>query len=179
MKKKAEKKKAEKKNAAPELTSKSFACCRKLVKNLCIMQAQQYRFVLMAGGEEYQVDVKRLRGGCRCPSCKNDGPHTPACAVHDSPYPKGGHCNCGVTHAKGIRLVNNYGRAQLGVNGNAGFALLGPNLQEGEAEFVTFEAGASLSDQLAACYNALNILRGRLGIADLSYYLGDSHPMSR
>jgi hypothetical protein len=33
-------------------------------------------------------------------------------------------------------LQEQYGRAVLGIDGNAGFALLGGDLQEGEAEFV-------------------------------------------
>lgn len=55
--------------------------------------------------------------------------------------------------------------------------MLGPNIQEGEAEFV--EIPDPSNDRLAAhlCKQALQNLRNRLGIPTLSYYLGTSHPM--
>ena len=79
-------------------------------------------------------------------------------------------------------LIEKYGRAQLGVDGNCGFALLGPDIQEGEAEFVeiapTREAAyhAPLGDKLAACKEALEKLRERLNTPELDYYFGESHP---
>ncbi len=79
-------------------------------------------------------------------------------------------------------LLDKYGRAQLGVDGNCGFALLGDDLQEGESEFV--EVGGLLDDrdcvedrQSVAARRAFNNLKKRLGLPDLSYYLGKSHPM--
>ncbi len=88
-------------------------------------------------------------------------------------------------------------RAQLGIDGNCGFALLGPDIQEGEAEFVEIEpvtvppsiAGTrhekftgehqsrmELAAKLRAAKAALQKLRDRLGRPDLSYYFGPSHP---
>lgn len=63
-------------------------------------------------------------------------------------------------------------RALLSVDGNAGCALLGANLQEGEAEFVTVECrdDEHISQaEVRACYQALKALRNRLGKPDLSY----------
>jgi hypothetical protein len=79
-------------------------------------------------------------------------------------------------------LLASHGRAQLGIDGNCGFALLGPDIQEGEAEFVeiapTREAAyhAPLGDKLSACKQALEKLRERLNLPSLSYYFGPSHP---
>lgn len=70
-------------------------------------------------------------------------------------------------------LVEKYGRAQLGIDGNCGFALLGGDLQEGEAEF---EEITSTCSELGAPKKALQKLRDRLGLPDLSYYFGISHP---
>ena len=91
-------------------------------------------------------------------------------------------------------------RAELGIDGNCGFALLGVNLQEGEAEFVEIEAvivppyyaqtrheqftgeeqqARELGAKLRACKEALNRLRARLAMPNLSYYFGDSHPYGR
>ena len=68
-----------------------------------------------------------------------------------------------------------YIRAELGIDSNAGYALLGENLQDGEAEFVTVEHDddelLSLAEMRAA-KQALAKLRARLGMPDLSYYLG-------
>ena len=83
-------------------------------------------------------------------------------------------------------------RAQLGVDGNCGFALLGDNLQSGEAEFVEIDykyrwpqnsglrdAGkiilGSYAERIAA-QKALDKLKARLGRDDLSFYFGPSHP---
>lgn len=66
----------------------------------------------------------------------------------------------------------------LGIDGNAGFALLGPNLQEGEAEFVTV---VQVSDepfsraQVRAARHAHANLEKRLG-GELDFYFGPSHP---
>lgn len=74
-----------------------------------------------------------------------------------------------------------YDRAELGVDGNCGFALLGENIQEGESEFEEFEGDVRTSEgaqnAVWAAYRALNRLRRRLG-KPISYYLGNSHPDS-
>jgi len=83
-----------------------------------------------------------------------------------------------------------YGRAQLGIDGNCGFALLGPDLQEGEAEFVEIakapDTGVGLvvptgkhAAELAACRKALALLRKRLELPALNYFFGPSHPYGR
>ncbi len=70
----------------------------------------------------------------------------------------------------------NYTRAELGIDGNAAYALLGLNLQVGEAEFVTVEMTDDdeyLSHaEMRAAKQALARLRARLGMPELSYYLG-------
>lgn len=64
-----------------------------------------------------------------------------------------------------------YDRAELGIDGNAAYALLGPNIQEGEVEFV--EIVNSLPHAaLDAAKMALERLRGRLNKPYLSYFLG-------
>ena len=74
-----------------------------------------------------------------------------------------------------IQLLSKYGRAELGVDGNAGFALLGGDLQEGEAEFVEVsqleDEPLSRAERRAAG-QALVKLRARLSMPNLSYYLG-------
>ncbi len=80
-------------------------------------------------------------------------------------------------------------RAELGVDGNAGFALLGENIQEGEAEFV--EIALPLSDSKdpmryhnsewcmaakRAATKAYRALKARLPDRKFSYFLGESHP---
>ena len=67
-------------------------------------------------------------------------------------------------------------RAELGVDGNCGFALCGPNLQAGEAEFVEITAPGDTDEILRACKKALNKLRGRLNAPNMSYHFGPSHP---
>jgi hypothetical protein len=69
-------------------------------------------------------------------------------------------------------------RAELGIDGNCGFALLGEDLQAGEAEFVeVIPTKAGLYwDQRGAAHEALRRLRVRLNKPDLSYFLGESHP---
>lgn len=57
-------------------------------------------------------------------------------------------------------------RAVLSVDGNAGCALLGENLQEGESEFVVIERHPDeylYQAEARACFQALNNLRSRLG----------------
>jgi hypothetical protein len=60
------------------------------------------------------------------------------------------------------------------VDGNAAFALLGLNLQEGEVEFVHVADGmAPLAErQKDACLVALSTLRHRLGRPQLPYAWG-------
>lgn len=80
-------------------------------------------------------------------------------------------------------------RAEIGVDGNAGFALLGDDLQSGEAEFV--EIALPVSDSKnpnryhhsewcnaakIAATSAYKKLKARLSDREFSYYLGPSHP---
>ena len=73
-------------------------------------------------------------------------------------------------------------RAEIGVDGNCGFALLGEDLQQGEAEFVLIDTAAqkySSEWEDAACRaatKALSNLHKRLPDKHFSYYLGPSHP---
>lgn len=73
-------------------------------------------------------------------------------------------------------------RAELGVDGNAAFALLGSDIQSGEAEFVEIETdaprGTSEYDRAAstAAAKAYRILKERLAPREFSYFLGTSHP---
>jgi hypothetical protein len=75
-------------------------------------------------------------------------------------------------------------RAELGVDGNCGFALLGANIQEGEAEFEPIKDfgqhwHAEQHRQAKLAINrAFRRLKERLGRNDLSYFLGPSHPDS-
>ena len=73
-------------------------------------------------------------------------------------------------------------RAELGVDGNAGFALLGVNIQEGEAEFETMR-----EDYLVGSHSwhregrrcaavAYHRLKSRLFPKQISYWIGPSHP---
>ena len=70
-------------------------------------------------------------------------------------------------------------RAELGIDGNCGFALLGEDLQVGEAEFVKVppEDGIRSLHQREcwAATKAYTNLKKRLGIP-MSYYIGPSHP---
>lgn len=66
-------------------------------------------------------------------------------------------------------------RVRLGVDGNCGFALLGKNLQEGEAEFEVFEEN-SRECILRAINRAFSRLKNRLNRPGISYYLDESHP---
>jgi hypothetical protein len=63
-------------------------------------------------------------------------------------------------------------RVILSVDGNAGCALLGENLQEGEAEFVVVEPRPDeviYKAEVRACGAAFNALKLRLGRDDLPY----------
>jgi len=73
-------------------------------------------------------------------------------------------------------LIGKYGRVELGVDGNAAFALLGPDLQEGEAEFVELPRNWRAEDELRGCKFALAALRKRLQADFLPFYFGRSHP---
>lgn len=77
------------------------------------------------------------------------------------------------------RPVAQFDRAELGIDGNAGFALLGPNIQEGEAEFVEVPPEDGVRSQhdreCWAATQAFNKLKERLG-RPLSYFIGPSHP---
>lgn len=70
-------------------------------------------------------------------------------------------------------------RAELGVDGNCGFALVGPNLQEGEAEFEEFAEDVKTSEGARQAKLAINRAYQRLKTRlnrPISYFLGDSHP---
>lgn len=80
-------------------------------------------------------------------------------------------------------------RAELGVDGNAGFALLGNDLQSGEAEFVEIALPPEASKDpnryhhsewvaaaKIAATKAYRALKARLHDREFSYYLGESHP---
>ncbi len=80
-------------------------------------------------------------------------------------------------------------RAELGVDGNAGFALLGEDLQSGEAEFVEIALPPEASKDpnryhhiewvvaaKIAATAAYRKLKARLPEREFSYYIGDSHP---
>lgn len=79
-------------------------------------------------------------------------------------------------------LIDQYGRAELGVDGDAAFALLGPDLQEGEVEFVTItpkmieDYGSKDQAAIIMAKVALNKLRKRILRFDLSFYFAASHP---
>lgn len=57
--------------------------------------------------------------------------------------------------------------AVCGFDGNAGFALLGENLQEGEAEFVTIAEPGGDYERSLALISALENLRKRLNMPNL------------
>lgn len=73
-------------------------------------------------------------------------------------------------------------RAELGIDGNCGFARLGENIQEGEAEFeeIICDSPKWTSDYCNAAKRAINIahrrLKARLAPREFSYYLGESYP---
>lgn len=80
-------------------------------------------------------------------------------------------------------------RAEIGIDGNAGFALIGPDLQAGEAEFVEIALPVEASRDpnryhksewvraaKIAATAAYRKLKARLPGREFSYYLGTSHP---
>lgn len=80
-------------------------------------------------------------------------------------------------------------RAEIGIDGNAGFALLGDDLQSGEAEFVEialplaaskdpnrYHHSEWVSAAKIAASAAYRKLKARLIEREFSYYLGPSHP---
>ena len=77
-------------------------------------------------------------------------------------------------HMAAFITVDNieYDRAELGVDGDHAFALLGPNIQEGEAEFIP----CNRDNYALAAKEAFATLRARLVMPELSYYIGPSHP---
>ena len=70
-------------------------------------------------------------------------------------------------------------RAELGVDGNCGFALVGEDLQVGEAEFEEFVGDIKTAEGARQAKLAINRayqrLKARLNYP-ISYYLGESHP---
>lgn len=74
--------------------------------------------------------------------------------------------------------MSTFERAELGVDGNCGFALLGEDIQAGEAEFVEVMKRPGEHIDYArerAATRAYRKLEARLG-RRLSYYIGTSHP---
>ena len=80
-------------------------------------------------------------------------------------------------------------RVELGIDGNCGYALLGENIQEGEAEFVEIPISKTDKDsafmrplgsqaaELWACKEAFRRLCARLDAPpSLNYFFGPSHP---
>ncbi len=70
-----------------------------------------------------------------------------------------------ISPARQEMLQDQSGSVALFMDGNAGCALLGPDLQEGEAEFVTvgpyLKNDTASSPERRAMTQALNLLRGR------------------
>lgn len=72
--------------------------------------------------------------------------------------------------------------AELGVEGDRGFALLGTDLQEGESEFekILTDAPPGSSEWRVAALQAISIAHGRLKTRlpdqQFSTFLGESHP---
>lgn len=73
-------------------------------------------------------------------------------------------------------------RAVLGIDGNCGFALVGENIQEGEAEFEEIRStepewtSAYQREAKLAINRAYRRLKERLGLEHLSYVIDPSHP---
>jgi hypothetical protein len=75
-------------------------------------------------------------------------------------------------------MKNQERTAALGIDGNCGYALLGPNIQEGEAEFVEIAYVPSVSKkncEVSAINQALYRLRKRLG-RQIGYHFTDTDP---
>ena len=77
--------------------------------------------------------------------------------------------------------VSKYDRATLGIDGNCGYALLGPDLQVGESEFEEIVSewpvnsspwDADAGRAITRCFRRLEARLGRR----LTYYLDRSHP---
>lgn len=69
-------------------------------------------------------------------------------------------------------------RAELGVDGNCGFALVGPNIQEGEAEFEEFVGDVKTSEGTRQAKLAINRAYQRVKTRldrPISYFIGESH----
>jgi hypothetical protein len=72
-------------------------------------------------------------------------------------------------------------RVWLSMDGNAGCALLGENIQEGECEFVTIDAvhvkeyGQYRAEKIAI-NRAFTALKKRLGRETMPYYIAPGHP---
>lgn len=83
--------------------------------------------------------------------------------------------------AKRMEKIMSIERAELGMDGNCGFALLGENLQEGEAEFDEVRGTSLHPDPTSdgakrqAINRAYTRLKARLG-RPISYFIGPSHP---
>ena len=76
-------------------------------------------------------------------------------------------------------------RAELGIDGTAGFALLGADIQVGEAEFVDIDYKAkdrngvlvsATTAELIAAKQAFKKLAARLEDPEMSFFFGPSHP---
>lgn len=68
-------------------------------------------------------------------------------------------------------------RAELGIDGNCGFALLGENIQEGDCEFVeipTIKNFTEIDCQRIAARQAYLKLKERH--PEISYFFGKLHP---
>jgi len=70
-------------------------------------------------------------------------------------------------------------RAELGIDGNCGFALVGVDLQSGEAEFEPFVGDLKTTEGTKEARRAISRafarLRARLDYP-ISYFIGESHP---
>lgn len=77
--------------------------------------------------------------------------------------------------------MNMKGPIVLGINGSAAFAVIGPDLQEGQTAFVGVRDGmAPLKErQIRAASMALIELRQRIGRPDEPYVYGPSHPLHK
>ena len=80
-------------------------------------------------------------------------------------------------------------RAELGIDGNCGFSLIGEDIQAGEAEFVEIALPPAASTDPNRYHNsewcraakraataAYRALKERLPDREFSYYIGPSHP---
>lgn len=72
------------------------------------------------------------------------------------------------------------GKIVIGIDGNCGFALLGPDLQEGESEFVEVEPPITPIRQKHAAATAHSMLLVRLELPpDFPWEYHESHPCYR